>query len=681
VDYIQIRSEPNNGGVIIANMDYDKGDKDIFYAAGFNHTFGYMGEVEVTWGSTHPNGTVLPLAGTITNFSALNTAVGSVFALYSVSIQNSSSFEITFSNAPEIQGTIPNMVLEEDFGGHIIDLFSLAYHPIEPQKLDWEISGFDESIINVTVMMRDQNHFISFVSQANKYGNMLLTYTLVDEKNNTVSQNAWFNVTPLNDAPTIRTPPNLQVRYDLPISFDYTSYITDIDNTLNQLTLSAEDSDHISVSGFVVIYTYPEEMLGEEVLVTLSVSDGELTGSKLVKVLITSNYPPEIVATLPEVTLYENEVRDALFDLDDFFSESEGDVLTYSVSQSQVIITINDNNTVDFSAPGEWSGTEQVTFRAMDIIGGIVEQTIDVRVIPVNDPPVISPIDNLNIHFDYNYTLDLAWYITDKDNSIDELVISTSNPDNVTVDGSKLILLYPKTWDNQDFPYTVPLIIYVSDGFYNVTYALTINVGDNFPPDIVKPLEDVFMFEDTSIIGAYDLDEHFFDFDGDTIFYTFGNNSIKVIIHEDNTIDFIPDPDWFGSEYIMIRASDNKGAFLEDLIIVSVIPENDAPLITIIPSQTGEYETEWILDLTEFLSDIDNDLDDLNVTVDNPYVEVVGHVLVFNYPKNVKQDTIQITVSDGMINSTASFPVRITASSLPPDEIPWALILISLVLA
>ena len=85
-----------------------------------------------------------------------------------------------------------------------------------------------------------------------------------------------------------------QVRFDVPYSFDYTSYISDIDNTLPELTLTVEDTDHVSVNGFVVTYNYPEEMLGEEVFVTLSVSDGDLTGSKLIKVKITSNYPPEI---------------------------------------------------------------------------------------------------------------------------------------------------------------------------------------------------------------------------------------------------------------------------------------------------------------------------------------------------------------------------------------------------
>ena len=69
------------------------------------------------------------------------------------------------------------------------------------------------------------------------------------------------------------------------------------------------------------------------------------------------------------------------------------------------------------------------------------------------------------------------------------------------------------------------------------------------------------------------------------------------------------------------------------------------------------------------------------VSVNSSYIEVSGHVLVFNYPKGIKKDTVWITVSDGELNTTTSFPVKITAPATPPAEMPWIMILISLVLA
>jgi hypothetical protein len=681
LDYIQIRSEPNNQGVVINDMNYDKEDTDTFYAAGYNHTYGYIGEVDVTWGSTDDNGTVDPTSGTSTNFSAIGPASGSVYAIYTSEIQNSTLYEIIVTDMPEIIETILDINFDEDFVWEVVDLERYADHPLTPTTLKWDIKGIDSSILEVRELNKVGNHEIIFISKDNKYGNMEVEYFLIDEKNNMVSQKAWININPINDAPDIKDCPDLWVRFDVPYSFDYTPYISDIDNGLSELSLSVEDSEEVSVNGFVVTFTYPEEMLGEEEFVKISVSDGDLAGNKLIKVNIISNYPPDIVANLPDVTLYEGEESYAAFDLNDFFSDKEGDRLTFSASQSHVNITINENGTVDFAAPTEWSGTQTVTFRAVDIIGGIIEQTILVSVIPVNDPPVIRPINDIKIHFNDTYELDLSWYITDKDNSFDDLVISTNFPENVTVNGTILSIYFLDRYQDQGIPYTIPLIIYVDDGFYNVTTAIPIMVTDNYPPWVIKDLEDVFLFEDTSLIGAYDLDEHFYDVDGDTIFYTSGNKSIRVVIHDDHTVDFTPDPDWFGSELILIRGEDDTEAYSEDLILVTVIPRNDAPVIVDIPDQKGVYETEWAFDLSEYISDRDTDINDLNITVDSPYAKVVGHVLLFNYPRNVKSDTILVTVTDGDLNDTTSITMKITAPSLPPEEPPilWFMIIVLLV--
>jgi hypothetical protein len=682
LDYIQIRSEPNNQGVVISFMNYDKEETDTFYAAGYNHTFGYIGEVEVTWGTTNLIASELsPTSGTSTNFSVIAQGSGSVFAIHISDIQNSTLFDITFSSLPEIMGIIPDIQLEEDFGAKLNDLTSFAYHPQDPQSLEWDITGIDSSILSVAGLRSKGNHGITLFSQVDRSGNMEVEYFLIDGDGNSVSQKAWINVTPKNDAPVIKGCPDLWVRYDVPYSFDYLPYISDIDNGLSELSLSVEDSEKVSVNGFVATYLYPEEMLGDEVFVKLSVSDGDLVGHKLIKVNIISNYPPDIVAILPDWTLYEGEDSFAAFDLNDFFSDQEGDRLTFSASQSHVNITINENGTVDFSAPTEWSGTQKVTFRAIDVIGGMIEQTILVSVIPVNDPPVIGPLNDLKIHYNYTYELDLAWYITDKDNSFEELKISTNYPDNITVNGTVLSILFPKNWDGQAIPYPIPLVIYVDDGFYNVTTAIPLIVTDNYPPRIIKELDDIFLFEDTSFMNAYDLDEHFFDVDGDTIFYTTGNRSIRVVIHGNNSVDFTPDPDWFGSELILIRGTDDNGAYLEDLILVTVVPRNDPPVIAGLPDQEGVYETEWLFDLSEYISDKDTDIDDLNITVDSPYAKVVGHILLFNYPKDVKRDTVQVTVSDGYLNASASIPVKITAPSIPPEDAPilWFGIIILLV--
>ncbi|UCG71032.1 MAG: FG-GAP repeat protein, partial [Thermoplasmata archaeon] len=669
VDYIQIRSEPdNNGKVLVLETSY-LGSTDTFYASAYNHSEGYIGEVEVDWISNNASrGIVNPSRGSRTILTAVGLGRVTILAIYDIgqNIQSSSTFDIEISQEPVIVGTIPDIEIEEDFILHSIDLSNYASDPQDlVSELKWYLTDFDDSILIAYSENSTGNQVISLISKDDKYGNMEVTYWLEDPHGNLDFQKAWINVTPVNDDPKIANCPDINVHFDTPYTFDYGYYIHDIDNLPSELTLASDEPSYTTINGFKVTYNYPESMLGSEDYVTLTVSDGEGNDSELIRVKITSNHPPVLIARIPDVTLYENQTKLAVFDLDLHFIDSDGDRLEMSHGYSQVDITINSNHTVDLSASGEWSGTERVTFRAEDPIGGIAEQTINITVIPVNDPPQIKPLDPLKIRYNYTYKFDLGWYISDKDNDIEDLVIFTSNPDNVTVEGTHLFLLYPEYWEGQRYPYTVSLTVYVSDGLNTTFQATTVTVDENYPPEILITLPDILIFEDQEIIGAYDLDEHFIDFDGDPIYYTYGNDSIKVIIHDDNTIDFIPPPNWFGSESITIRATDDKEAYYEDTLIVTVLSVNDPPLIAGIPIQVGEKDQDWILDLTEYISDIDSELVNLSVSVNSTYVDIVGHFVIFRYPGNISEDVIWITVSDGENETTLPVEIQI----LPPSSV------------
>lgn len=680
VDYLLIRTAPNGAGKVANDTIFALDDTAIFYAAGYNSSYGFLYNLEVSWHSTHSYaGSIYPDYGSSTNFTASNLGTGSVYATYSL-LNHSFSFEVVVSQKPEFVGVLPNINLIEDFGLYQRDFSSCAYHPDGISVLKWIVTGVDESIL--TIASQKDTHILSFVSQADMYGNMEVEYWLVYDDENKVSKKAWINISPVNDAPRITDSLNHIVHYDVPYSFDYTPYLRDVDNPLSELTLTCDETTYASVSGFVVTYNYPESMIGE-VYVTITVSDGEYSQNKLIKITISSDHPPQSILDLPDVTLFENEIRLSEFDLDEHFSDSDGDTLKMSVGYSNVDITINENNTVEFNATGEWSGSEMVTFRAEDPMGARAEQTIMVTVIPVNDPPVIKQLPTIYVHFNHSYVFDLLWYISDKDNEIEDLVIETSDSGNVTINGTVLNILYPKIEGIPGNTYTVPLTINVSDGVFTVSAEVTIIVGDNFPPTVWPALDDVSIFEDEVLSGAYNLDDHFFDLEGAPLTFTFNSAYINVTIHDNNTVDFTPPPNWFGWELIQIRGTDDKGAFYEELVMVTVLPVNDPPSIADIPLQKGQKGESWVLDLTEYISDIDNELSNLTVTVDSPYVEIVGYVLVFNYPANMTEDTVWITVSDGELETTTAVNVLIESPTTVPDigalllSIPPAILIVA----
>ena len=53
IDYIQIRNAPNNGGQVLGTGTYYVREQDTFYAASYNHTLGYRGDVVGDWTSSN----------------------------------------------------------------------------------------------------------------------------------------------------------------------------------------------------------------------------------------------------------------------------------------------------------------------------------------------------------------------------------------------------------------------------------------------------------------------------------------------------------------------------------------------------------------------------------------------------------------------------------------------------
>jgi hypothetical protein len=126
-DYIQIRDQPNNGGNVVTIMTYGVAEVDQFYAAGFNYTAGYIGEVEVDWASDLPSvGTVDPL-GTMTNFTAQWVAVDrtcTVNATYGGTVVNATGLlTVLYPRVDEIQ------IRTQDYGGGI-DLTDPLNYPL-----------------------------------------------------------------------------------------------------------------------------------------------------------------------------------------------------------------------------------------------------------------------------------------------------------------------------------------------------------------------------------------------------------------------------------------------------------------------------------------------------------------------------------------------------------------------
>jgi hypothetical protein len=578
------------------------------------------------------------------------------------------------TDTPEIQGTVPSQVKAEDSPPWTLEL--TQYEPIaqtEGVVFSWYVTGENDSLYTV-VGENSSDDTLIFSPIANAYGTDNVKLWLESSEGVKTSQQIWINITPVNDPPTIFGVPDLIVHYEDPYTFNYRPYVNDIETPVDELVLEIFDGlneEYITIHGLNATFNYPQSMVSEVIYATITVSDSNDSAQAVISIGITSDHVPELVKTLPDILIYEGTTKYNIFDLDDYFTDPDNDAIYFSYGQSHVDIKINDNHSVDITAESEWTGSELVTFRARDPVGALAEDTIVVTIIPVNDPPSISGVPNLYVRYDHDYKFDLTPYIFDNDNKISELMINVSDPEHIRLDiRNNLVIIF--NYPIEMLGQSVVVRLSVSDGLDSSFQDINVKITDDFPPELLNPLPDIVFLEDEPYLNAIDLNNYFLDVDGDVLYYTTGNNKVKITIHDDELVDFSAPKNWFGSESVYFRASDPSGALQEDLIDVTVLPINDPPAIWSIPTlKINESERE-IVDLRPYIHDVDNNISELEIIVENDYVVVSGSTLVILGSPDLP-DHIEVIVTDGEFKVSQSVDIKLKLKEPPNSPTFWDL--------
>ncbi len=163
-------------------------------------------------------------------------------------------------------------------------------------------------------------------------------------------------------------------------------------------------------------------------------------------------------------------------------------------------------------------------------------------------------------------------------------------------------------------------------------------------PSVGTP-EDVGLFGINVLNAAYDPE-------GDSLTVTgaIANNGTATI-NADGTLDYIPDPNFHGSDVIAYTISDTSGNITDSSIAISVLPVNDAPVTgSVATGTTNEDTTLSNIDALALASDIDGDsLSVISVSANNGSV-TVNPDNTLNYTPNSEYfgtDTVTYTISDG----------------------------------
>ena len=571
---------------------------------------------------------------------------------------------------PRILATVPDVSRPEDSPSWSLSLSGYAADDDTPDAaLRWNVSGLDPAIALVTGTNVLGGTVLTFYPQPDAWGYMPVTYWLTDPEGNFASQAAWVNITPVNDPPTFSPPATLVVRVDVPYAFDFGPYAADVDTPPAGLLLAGDDPAHVSVSGFNATFLFPAPYLNRWAFVGFLVSDGSSSVGRVVAVKVTNDNPPVLTRYLPDLTMMEGQTLVGAFDLDDYFTDPNNDVLFFSYGYTHLSIAIHANHSVDIQAESDWFGAEIVTFRGTDTEGALAEDTIVVTVIPVDDPPVLGPVPDLHVHFDADYPFNLEPYISDPDTPVDAINASTSSP-YATVSGRLMTLRYPLALNGT----TQPLTIWVSDGVTTVSRTIQVTVSDDWPPVVRLKMPDRSLPEDSVFPGAYDLRTHFDDADGTALYYSTGNASVRVSIDGNGLVELSADPDFSGTERVTFRATDPEGALAEDTVWITVLPVNDAPAFAPVPVVRLNSLAGFV-DLLPYLSDVDDNVTTLTLTTSSLNATVVGQGILFRFSGDAVED-VEVVVSDGEL--TARQTVRVVVrlpreTQVVPPWVVWLL--------
>lgn len=376
---------------------------------------------------------------------------------------------VTDDWVPNLVKPLPNVYLEE--GEAHKNYFDLDDYFNDPDN-DTLYYSYGYTHVNVVI---NPNHTVDFFAPEDWNGEEMTTFRATDPSGALVEDIINVIVHGVNDPPIIRNVPNLIVRYGQDYRFDITAYIYDEDNSLKELTLTTSDPDHIRIgeeNNLEIILNYPyRQDIPYTKTVTLTISDGLNSSYQIITVYVKDNYPPVLKKHLPEIILKEDQPEKNILNLNEYFHDNDSLMLYYiAINYEHVAVEFDVNGYIDISTSPNWSGEETITIRAIDPESAFIEDKLEVKVLPVNDPPVILEIPKLKFNESEKYKLDIYPFITDVDNNITQLRIWI---DECKIDceiyGTKIIFYTTKLQ-------TTTAILHVSDGQSEVYQKILIEV-------------------------------------------------------------------------------------------------------------------------------------------------------------------------------------------------------------
>ncbi len=340
-------------------------------------------------------------------------------------------------------------------------------------------------------------------------------------------------------------------------------------------------------------------------------------------------------------------------------------------------LTLNPDGSFTYMPNQNWHGTDHFTYRAHDGEAWSEEAAVEITVASVNDAPVAR--DNTH-STDEDQTLDVALpTILGNDSDVDSESLTATLVSDVTdgiltldPDGSFVYTPAENWFGTDSFTYKANDGALVSNV---ATVTITVDAVNDAPVAVND--EGFAVDEDhTLTLLPATLLANDSDIEGDTLTVLLESNATHgtVMLNDDGSLSYTPEPDWNGTDSFTYQASD--GAAISDpaTVGITVHAVNDAPVAQVATYSTDEDVTlnVTVPGLLGHATDVEGDV--LTIAL----VDSAMHGVVtlngdgsFSYVPNPDwngTDSFSFTANDGELDSEAAV---VTLTVNPVNDAPW----------
>ena len=506
------------------------------------------------------------------------------------------------------------------------------------------------------------NGALQYTPNSNFNGTDTIFYTITDSEGGVSTATVNITVNPVNDTPTTVGLPNQNGEDGSTVSIPTASAFSDVDG--DTLTFSATGLPpglSIDPATGLITGTLPADASDSgPYVVTVTATDpsGALVTTSFV--FGVQNVPP--VATNDTAnTLEDVPVTVAVLTND---SDPDGDPLTItSASANNGTVVVNPDGTLTFTPAPNFNGVATVSYTISDGQGGVATATLTINVGAVNDAPTSLPIPNQASTDGAFYSANAAPFFSDIDG--DALTFSaTGLPAGLSIDPATGVVsgtIDANASQINGGVYTVTITATDPSGA-TTSRTLTATITNPAPTAVADTATTA---EDTAI-PAINVLGNDTDPDGDPLTVTAASApNGTVTINPDSTLNYVPNPNFNGTDIITYTISDGDGGFSTATVTVTVTSVNDAPVAADDSATTNEDQPVTIGVLG---NDSDVDGDPLTVTAaSSPNGTVVinpdGTISFTPAPNFNGPTTITYTISDGN-GGTATATVNVTVNAV-----------------